>query len=181
MTPAPALAALLVAAAAGCGGGAEASQPSVTVGDVAPIDVEVADTADERAVGLMGRAEVPPGTGMVFVYPEPVSNQFWMGNVEVPLSIAWVLDDTVVGLAEMQPCPAADETCPRYSPGDPVHARRRDDRGHVHRRPGAGRRHRHDERSGRGRQPPVRRAQPASTRSSVAVSDTRMCRAPAGP
>ena len=119
MTTAPALAALLVAAAAGCGGGAEASQPSVTVGDAAPIDVEVADTAGERAVGLMGRAEVRPGTGMVFVYPEPVSNQFWMGNVEVPLSIAWVLDDTVVGLSEMQPCPAADETCPRYSPETP--------------------------------------------------------------
>ncbi len=117
MTSAPALAALLVVAAAGCGGAADTSQPSVTVGAAAPIVVEVADTSDERALGLMGRAEVPAGTGMVFVYPEPVSNAFWMGNVEVPLSIVWVLGDTVVGLAEMQPCLAADETCPRYSPG----------------------------------------------------------------
>jgi len=116
VTPAGAIAAVLVASAAGCGSTGSAA-PTVTVGAAAPIVVEVADTADERAVGLMGRAEVPPGTGMVFVYPEPVSNAFWMGNVEVPLSIAWVLDDTVVGLAEMLPCPAADETCPRYSPG----------------------------------------------------------------
>jgi uncharacterized membrane protein (UPF0127 family) len=112
-----------VAVAAGCGGATATAPPTVVVGDAAPITVEVADTAEERAVGLMGRAEVPPGTGMVFVYPEPVANEFWMGNVLVPLSIVWVLDDTVVGLAEMQPCPAADATCPRYSPSnDYTHA-----------------------------------------------------------
>jgi uncharacterized membrane protein (UPF0127 family) len=91
--------------------------PAVVVGDLAPIAVEVADDDAERRVGLMGRAEVPPGTGMLFVYDEPVTNAFWMGNVEVPLSIAWVLGDEVVGVAEMQPCPAADASCPRYSPG----------------------------------------------------------------
>jgi uncharacterized protein len=93
------------------------SGPQVVVGEAAPISLEVADDDAERRVGLMGRAEVPPGTGMVFVYDEPVTNPFWMGNVEVPLSIAWVLDDRVVGVAEMQPCPAADSSCPRYSPG----------------------------------------------------------------
>jgi uncharacterized protein len=115
--PAQPLTALVVAVAAGCGGATATAQPSVVVGDAAPITVEVADTPADRAVGLMGRDEVPPGTGMVFVYPEPVSNEFWMGDVLVPLSIVWVLDDTVVGLAEMQPCPAADASCPRYSPG----------------------------------------------------------------
>lgn len=93
--------------------------PQVSVGTVGPIVVEVADDAAGRASGLMGRPAVPPGTGMLFVYDDPVTNSFWMGNVEVPLSIAWVHDDRVVGTAEMQPCPAADVTCPRYSPGTP--------------------------------------------------------------
>ena len=91
--------------------------PIVIVGDAGPILVEVADTAATRRTGLMGRPDVPPGTGMLFVYDEPVVNTFWMGNVEVPLSIAWVLEDEVVGIGEMQPCPAADLSCPSYSPG----------------------------------------------------------------
>lgn len=111
------------AALLGCGE-VEASErptgrdgPVVVVGDADPISVEVADDALSRSLGLMGRARVPPGTGMLFVYDEPVDRSFWMGNVEVPLSIAWVLEDEVVGVAEMLPCPAADSTCPRYSPG----------------------------------------------------------------
>lgn len=89
------------------------------VGPVGPLAVEVADDAAERAVGLMGRVTVPDGTGMVFVYDEPVRSGFWMANVEVPLSIAWALDGTVVGIGEMQPCPQADSTCPLYLPTDP--------------------------------------------------------------
>jgi uncharacterized membrane protein (UPF0127 family) len=94
----------------------------VTVGAAGPIVVEVSDDSDERRVGLMGRADVPAGTGMLFLYPEPVQRSFWMGNVEVPLSIAWVRDGQVVATAEMTPCPAADRSCPRYSPGVPFDA-----------------------------------------------------------
>ena len=100
----------------------EADAPAdvvVTVGAADPIVVEVADDSDERRVGLMGRADVPTGTGLLFLYPEPVERSVWMGNVEVPLSIAWVRNGQVVGTAEMTPCPAADRSCPRYSPGVP--------------------------------------------------------------
>ena len=97
-----------------------AAAPVVTVGAADPIRVDVADDPQERRRGLMGRAEVPPGTGMLFVYETPVLREFWMGNVEVPLSIAWVADGVVVGVAEMTPCPAADATCPRYAPDAPA-------------------------------------------------------------
>lgn len=97
----------------------ETTTVTVTVGDAAPIVVEVADDPEERSTGLMGRDEVPPGTGMLFVYPEPARRGFWMANVEVPLSIAWVLGDQVVGVAEMRPCPEADATCEVYYPSDP--------------------------------------------------------------
>lgn len=97
----------------------ETATVTVTVGQAAPIVAEVADDPGERSLGLMGRDEVPPGTGMLFVYPEPARRGFWMADVEVPLSIAWILGDRVVGVAEMQPCPQADATCQIYYPSDP--------------------------------------------------------------
>ena len=122
----PVIAATAVLAVAGCStapdpagaavGTENSGGPVVTVGAADPITVEVADDPQERRRGLMGRGEVPAGTGMLFVYESPVLGAFWMGNVEVPLSIAWVADGVVVGVAEMQPCPAADDTCPRYAP-----------------------------------------------------------------
>lgn len=110
-----------VAVLVGCGahGAPVTTPPQVAVGSVGPLVVEVADDRAERASGLKGRASVPAGTGMAFVYEEPVSNSFWMGDVDVPLSIIWVRGDTVVGVAEMEPCPAADATCPEYTPSTP--------------------------------------------------------------
>ncbi len=113
--------ALLVITAAGCAAD-DIDGLVVTVGAAEEIVVEVADDSDERRVGLMGRPDVPEGTGMLFLYPEPVERSFWMGNVEVPLSIAWVRGGRVVGTAEMTPCPAADSSCPRYSAGVPIDA-----------------------------------------------------------
>ncbi len=103
---------------AGCGPVGEAAPQTITVvvGAAAPIEAEVASTDEQKRVGLMGRTQVPPGTGMAFVYDSPVRHQFWMGGVELPLSIVWAMDGRVVGVAEMQPCPAADSTCPRYAP-----------------------------------------------------------------
>ena len=98
-------------------GCAAPEEASVTVGDAPTLAVEVADSPEERRVGLMGRTEVPEGTGMAFVYPEPERGGFWMKDTLVPLSIAWVLDDTVVGVAEMVPCPDG-EPCPVYYPQD---------------------------------------------------------------
>ncbi len=85
-----------------------------------PLDVrlEVAADPDARARGLMGRTEVPPGTGMVFLYPVDVRESFWMKDTLVPLSIAFVAaDGRVVSVAEMTPCQA--DPCPTYAPAGP--------------------------------------------------------------
>ena len=79
------------------------------------VRLEVAADPDARARGLMGRKGVPPGSGMVFLYPADVSESFWMKNTLVPLSIAFVAaDGRVVSVAEMTPCPA--DPCPTYAP-----------------------------------------------------------------
>jgi hypothetical protein len=106
--------AVAVAVLAGC---TAPEEPTVTVGTAQTLAVEVADSPEERRVGLMGRTDVPEGTGMAFVYPEPLRGGFWMRDTLVPLSIVWVLDDTVVGVAEMEPC-ADREQCLVYYPED---------------------------------------------------------------
>jgi uncharacterized membrane protein (UPF0127 family) len=60
------------------------------------LDVEIADTPAERERGLMGRRELPDGTGMLFIYPEPDILNFWMKNTLIPLSIAFFDEDRVL-------------------------------------------------------------------------------------
>jgi uncharacterized membrane protein (UPF0127 family) len=82
------------------------------------LELEVADEPQERAVGLMGRTEVPAGTGMLFDYDEPASGpSFYMFQVDIPLVAVFVLDGRVVHVALMEPCPSADPAqCPLYGP-----------------------------------------------------------------
>jgi uncharacterized protein len=87
-------------------------------GPAVTVRLEIAADPAARAQGLMGRREVPEGTGMVFLYPEDVAKAFWMKNTLVPLSIAFVAaDGGVVSVAEMTPCAA--DPCPSYAPAGP--------------------------------------------------------------
>ncbi len=49
--------------------------------------VELADTEEERARGLMFRESLPRFGGMLFVYDEPQSATFWMKNTLIPLDM----------------------------------------------------------------------------------------------
>ena len=87
-------------------------------GEPVTVRLEVAADPATRARGLMEREEVPPGTGMVFLYPRDVAEAYWMKNTLVPLSIAFVAaDGRVVSVAEMTPCKA--DPCPSYPPAGP--------------------------------------------------------------
>jgi uncharacterized protein len=89
----------------------------VRVGDAEPVRAEVADTPAERQRGLMGRTDVPAGTGMVFVFPGETRSSFYMYRTLVPLSIAFVNADEVVSVEEMTPCPSdTSGDCPLYEP-----------------------------------------------------------------
>lgn len=82
--------------------------------------LEVADDQEERAVGLMRRASVPPGTGMVFLYDEPVTHRFYMFDVPIPLRAVFVRDGVVVGAVLMPPCELdVPQDCPTYGVDEP--------------------------------------------------------------
>ncbi len=68
------------------------------------IDAQVAQTPEQRSIGLMYRAEMPTHEGMLFVFEQPSAQCFWMKNTLLPLTAAFVADDgTIVNLADMKP------------------------------------------------------------------------------
>jgi uncharacterized membrane protein (UPF0127 family) len=88
--------------------------------DGVALRLEVADTEQERATGLMGRESVPPGTGMVFRYDEPSTGRYWMFDVSIPLRATFVRDGTVVTSVVMPPCESDDPaSCPTYGADGP--------------------------------------------------------------
>ncbi len=52
--------------------------------------VEVADSDDSRALGLMHRTEMSAGSGMLFVYPSQQYVTFWMKNTLIPLDLLFI-------------------------------------------------------------------------------------------
>jgi uncharacterized protein len=68
------------------------------------IDAQVAQTPEQREIGLMFRKEMPQHEGMLFVFERPSVQCFWMMNTLLPLTAAFVADDgTIVTLADMKP------------------------------------------------------------------------------
>jgi hypothetical protein len=68
------------------------------------IDAQVAQTPEQREIGLMFRKEMPQLEGMIFVFEQPATQCFWMKNTLLPLTAAFVADDgRIVNLADMQP------------------------------------------------------------------------------
>lgn len=114
------LAIVLLLALTACSGGDPAPDDGRVRGtlDGVRLVLEVADTEQERAVGLMRRTSVPDGTGMVFRYDAPTEGRFYMFDVPIPLRAVFVRDGKVVFNVVMPPCEngVAPQDCPTYGP-----------------------------------------------------------------
>jgi len=76
---------------------------------------EIADEPSEHARGLMNRTELPPGTGMLFLFDDRREHSFWMKDTPIPLDLLVFRDQRVVQVFTMTPCPPADgNDCQRY-------------------------------------------------------------------
>ena len=68
------------------------------------VEIEVAVTPREQMQGLMYRESMPENHGMLFVYNEPDYMSFWMKNTKIPLSIAYIREDGIIGnILDMKP------------------------------------------------------------------------------
>lgn len=68
------------------------------------IVAQVAQTPEQREIGLMFRKAMAPHEGMLFVFEVPATQCFWMKNTLIPLSAAFVTEDgTIVNIEDMAP------------------------------------------------------------------------------
>jgi uncharacterized protein len=78
-----------------------------------PVMVEIADEPKEQERGLMGRAVLQEGTGMLFVFDEPQILSFWMKDTLIPLEILYFdAEGNFVNSLSMEPC--TEPPCDNY-------------------------------------------------------------------
>jgi uncharacterized membrane protein (UPF0127 family) len=68
------------------------------------IDAQLAQTPQQREIGLMFRTSMPANEGMLFTFERPGQQCFWMKNTLIPLDIAFVDDaGAIVNIEQMKP------------------------------------------------------------------------------
>lgn len=113
----PSVAVLLLLGAAGSGAQADCRVGVATAADRrAEFEVEVARTPATRARGLMGRARVPEGTGMLFDFGREEPAVFWMHGTPVALDILFVSADFRVIDVIGRTTPNSDRLLPSSKP-----------------------------------------------------------------
>lgn len=69
-------------------------------------NMEIADSDDSRTWGLMGRKNLSPDQGMLFVYPTAKKLSFWMFNCHLDLSVAFIDKNKVIrGIEDLRAYP----------------------------------------------------------------------------
>ena len=80
------------------------------------IDIEVAETLEEKSLGLMFRRSVPEGTGMLFPYGAPQEVTMWMRNTLIPLDMVFIREDGIVHRIEERTEPLSERTIASKGP-----------------------------------------------------------------
>lgn len=91
--------------------------------DTVDLTVDIAETNEQRAYGMMERPSLPEDAGIIFLYAQPQSadGTFYMYRVLFPLDIAFFDEDgVIVGVNGMEPCANPNpNVCRRYPAGVP--------------------------------------------------------------
>lgn len=83
--------------------------------------LEVANSPEKRAVGLMGRESLGHDRGMLFVFEREQVLGFWMKNTLIPLDIVFIdIELTVVDVQTMRPEHETAPDLPVYTSAAPA-------------------------------------------------------------
>lgn len=82
--------------------------------------VELAESQQKQALGLMFRDSMPDDHGMLFIFPAEGFRSFWMKNTRIPLDIFYFdAELRLVSVAiDVQPCRTPQ--CPSYPSDGPA-------------------------------------------------------------
>jgi len=87
--------------------------PSVELGGK-NFSIEVADTQQKQALGLMFRESMPADEGMLFIFPAEAPRSFWMKNTRIPLDIMYFNEDLILVSISADTPPCRVSRCPSY-------------------------------------------------------------------
>jgi uncharacterized membrane protein (UPF0127 family) len=79
-------------------------------------NVEVVDTNETRALGLMYRTELAPDAGMLFDFKETRETSFWMRNTLIPLDMIFITADGIVRTVHVNAKPQDPTAIPSEVP-----------------------------------------------------------------
>lgn len=91
---------------------------TVKIGDQV-IQLEVAKTPEQQAMGLMHRSQLAPDRGMLFAFDPARPVSFWMKNVLINLDMVFLRNGKVIAIANSVP-PCKADPCPMYGPAEAV-------------------------------------------------------------
>jgi uncharacterized membrane protein (UPF0127 family) len=61
------------------------------------VQAEVVFTPEKLYLGLGGRQQLPPGSGMLFIMPNLEVQEFCMRGMLIPIDIIWLAQERVIG------------------------------------------------------------------------------------
>ncbi len=75
----------------------------------ARINIEVADTGEERSRGLSDRESLCSDCGLLFIFDEPGFYPFWMKRMNFDIDILWIRNNEVVDITYGAKAPSKNE------------------------------------------------------------------------
>ena len=78
------------------------------------IDIQLAQTDEQRADGLMYRKSMTDGQGMLFIFPDMEERAFWMKNTYISLDIIYIADNMEIVSIQKYATPLSEQSLPSY-------------------------------------------------------------------
>ncbi len=83
------------------------------------VEVEIADSPEERAAGLMFRESLGENSGMLFIFDDEKTRSFWMKNTLIPLDMVFISEDLeIIDIKYAVPC--REDQCISYVSKEPA-------------------------------------------------------------